>query len=188
MKDWTNLKEDLAENCEKTFRDDMSGLSPEFLAMFDEPMSIEIKKLGTEAELASYLDRHMCMLIEKGYITQEIIDKHLPLFQHHGLPTNIEEYMASVEERRKMREASADLTDPQDIRRRWRQQLGDKLRYTRRVRGLTIRQAAELSGVDKNAISRIEAGRANATIDSIFALIEAYKADLIIDTSKREIR
>lgn len=187
MKDWEKLKEDLVERYNKTYYDTLSGTSPELLAIFEEPKS-PVKDIETEEELASYLDKFFCIPIENGNLTQDIIDKHLAFFERHGLPTIIEEYLASVEERRKMREMSTDITDKQEIRRRWRQQLGDRLRVIRQVRELTIRQAAELSGVDKNIISRIEAGRANATIDSIFALIEAYKADMIIDPGKREIR
>ncbi len=187
MKDWEKLKEDLVERYNKNYYDTLRGTPPELLAIFEEPKS-PAKDIASEEELASYLDSFFFPLIEKGNLTQDLIDKYLTLFDRHGLPINIGEYLASVDERKKIREETSDITDQQEIRRRWRQQLGDRLRGMRRVRELTIRQASELSGVDKNIISRIEAGRANATIDSIFALIEAYKADMIIDPGKREIR
>lgn len=59
-------------------------------------------------------------------------------------------------------------------RREARQRLGKELKEAREAAGLSIREAEARTGVDKNVISRTEAGRANTTIDTINELAECY--------------
>ncbi len=176
MKNWQALKEDLVELFNQIHKDDLNNVPAELAPMFELPTS-PVCGIDSEQELAIYLDGSLYSLIKDSYITQEIVDRHIDFFREHGIPTDLSDFRVRVE-----------ANDKQDLRRRWRRQLGDKLRAMRLNQDLTLRQASELSGVDKNAISRIEAGRANATIDSIFSLIEVYGDGLIIDPRKHEIR
>lgn len=187
MKDWQALKNDLVELFNQLHKDDLANVPAELAPMFELPTS-PVAAIGTEEELALYLDGSLYSLIKDGYITQEIVDRHDDFFRDYGIPTNLYDFFLTVEKNREEMEESEDSSEKKAVRRRWRRQLGDRLRTMRLNRDLNIRQAAELSGVDKNAISRIEAGRVNAYIDSIFSLIEVYGGGLIIDPTKREIR
>ncbi len=173
MKNWQALKEDLVELFNQIHKDDLNNVPDELAPMFELPTS-PVCSIDSEQELAIYLDGSLYSMIKDGYLNQEIVDRHIDFFGEHGIPTNLTEF--------------CDRVEAKDIRRHWRRQLGDKLRAMRLNRDMTLRQASELSGVDKNAISRIESGRANATIDSIFSLIEVYGDGLIIDPRKHEIR
>lgn len=62
------------------------------------------------------------------------------------------------------------VPDPHDFNRETRKRIGSQLKAERERQGISIRSLAEKTGVDKNIISRIEAGRANATIDTLNAL------------------
>ncbi len=177
MKNWQALKEDLITLFNQLHKDDLNNVPAELAPMFELPTS-PVEGIDSEQELAIYLDGSLYSLIKDSYITQEIVDRHIDFFREHGISTDLSDFRERVE----------GATDKQDIRRRWRRQLGDKLRAMRLNRDMTLRQASDLSGVDKNAISRIESGRANATIDSIFSLIEVYGDGLIIDPRKHEIR
>lgn len=52
--------------------------------------------------------------------------------------------------------------------------LGDCLRATREERGLTLEQAAELSGISKSHLSRLESCERQPSVASLLALAEAY--------------
>lgn len=60
-----------------------------------------------------------------------------------------------------------------DINRETRQRIGAQLHETRIAKSMSLRELSEISGVDKNIICRIEAGRANTTLDTINALATA---------------
>ena len=187
MKDWEALKSDLIALFDEIHKDDLDGITPELAPMIELPTS-PIEAIGSEKELAIYLDMHLYVLAKDGLINQEIIDRHVDFFGHHGIPSDLSEFVETIDERRNEMENGAAPMDKQALRRRWRQQLGAWLRDARIRSELTLRQVADLSGVDKNAISRIEAGRVNATIDTIFSLLEVYGDNLIIDCIKHEIR
>lgn len=187
MKDWEELKKELIERNNRNYDEFISDVIPDFQSVMEKPENL-IEKIESEEEFATYLDSHLYGLIENKEMTQDMMDRYSTFLGNHGIATNIEEYLQSWEERRREWERSYNADEEKDVKRRWRRQLGERLRVMRTVRNMTMRQASELSGVDKNAISRIEAGRANAAIDSIFALIEAYKDSMIIDYEKREIR
>lgn len=52
--------------------------------------------------------------------------------------------------------------------------LGDCLRATRELRGLTLEQAAELSGLSKSHLSRLESSERQPSVASLLALSDAY--------------
>jgi transcriptional regulator with XRE-family HTH domain len=52
--------------------------------------------------------------------------------------------------------------------------LGDCLRATRELRGLTLEQAAELSGISKSHLSRLESSEHQPSVASLLALSDAY--------------
>ena len=54
-----------------------------------------------------------------------------------------------------------------------RKRVGRIINEARESRGLSLRALSDMSGIDKNQISRIEAGRLNATLDTITALATA---------------
>ncbi len=71
----------------------------------------------------------------------------------------------------------------QDAKRELRQRVGAIIRTARNARELSVVELSNLTGVDKNQICRIEAGRTNATIDTIGSLAEALNLQLSL-TSK----
>ncbi len=64
------------------------------------------------------------------------------------------------------------------IIRRERKRLGQRLRDLRRERGLTQEQAAEMIGIHAKYMPRVEAGRANLTVDVLIAAAVAYEVAL----------
>jgi transcriptional regulator with XRE-family HTH domain len=60
------------------------------------------------------------------------------------------------------------------IIKRERKRLGLRLRELRRERGLTQEQAAEMIGIHPKYMPRVEAGRANITVDNLIAASVAY--------------
>lgn len=76
------------------------------------------------------------------------------------------------------------MTSPENkktLHRSTRKYIGQQLKEARDEAGLSIRQLASLTGVDKNQISRIEAGRANPTIDTITTLAEMLGLSIFIE-------
>ncbi len=61
---------------------------------------------------------------------------------------------------------------------RERKRLGQRLRDLRRERGLTQEQAAEMIGIHAKYMPRVEAGRANLTVDVLIAATVAYEVAL----------
>ena len=64
--------------------------------------------------------------------------------------------------------------------RAWRAAIGFEIAERRRAASLTQQQLAEKTGIDQAAISRIESGRANPTIDTLSALAEGVGASLLV--------
>jgi transcriptional regulator with XRE-family HTH domain len=60
------------------------------------------------------------------------------------------------------------------IIKRERKRLGQRLRELRLERGLTQEQAAEMIGIHPKYMPRVEAGRANLTVDNLIAASVAY--------------
>ena len=52
--------------------------------------------------------------------------------------------------------------------------IGDCLRAARETRGLTLEQAAELSGISKSHLSRLESSERQPSVASLLALSDAY--------------
>ncbi len=52
--------------------------------------------------------------------------------------------------------------------------LGDSLRATRELRGLTLEQAAEFSGISKSHLSRLESSERQPSVASLLSLADAY--------------
>lgn len=62
--------------------------------------------------------------------------------------------------------------------KRERKRLGMRLRELRTHRGLTQEQAAEMIGIHPKYMPRVEAGRANLTVDTLIAASVAYEVEL----------
>jgi transcriptional regulator with XRE-family HTH domain len=70
---------------------------------------------------------------------------------------------------------------PEDLKpivQRERKRLGRRLRELRTARGLTQEQAAEMIGIHAKYMPRVEAGRANLTVDVLIAASVAYEVAL----------
>lgn len=73
-------------------------------------------------------------------------------------------------------EGSEGVAEVAALRTRYR--LARELFDARRSRGLTQMQLAELTGVDQADISRIEAGTANPTLETLSLLAAGLEVDL----------
>lgn len=60
------------------------------------------------------------------------------------------------------------------FRKEARHQFGSSLKKAREENGLSIREVAARTGINKSVISRTEGGRANTTIDTINELVDFY--------------
>ena len=58
--------------------------------------------------------------------------------------------------------------------------IGHELAARRRALGLTQRDVSEITGIDQAAVSRIESGRANPTLDTLDTLAQAVGTSLFI--------
>lgn len=65
--------------------------------------------------------------------------------------------------------------------RSWCQTIGPKIAEKRKAAGMTQRELAEKTGIDQAAISRIESGRANPTLNTLDALVEGVGSSLLIE-------
>ena len=73
------------------------------------------------------------------------------------------------------------IKTPEDLKpivQRERKRLGLRLRELREARGLTQEQAAEMIGIHAKYMPRVEAGRANLTVDVLIAASVAYEVAL----------
>lgn len=61
-----------------------------------------------------------------------------------------------------------------------RERIGLSIKSVRQRKGLTQEQLAELSGITRSTISKIEAGKFNASIDLLEKLIKPLGAELDI--------
>lgn len=73
------------------------------------------------------------------------------------------------------------FTSPQRIVLDARKSVGEQLKAAREAKGYTLRYLAKLTGIANNHISRIEAGRYNATIDTIAVIATALGAEIKIN-------
>jgi DNA-binding XRE family transcriptional regulator len=76
---------------------------------------------------------------------------------------------------------STGIHVPEDLKpviKRERKRLGKRLRELRVERGLTQEQAAEMIGIHAKYMPRVEAGRANLTVDVLIAAAVAYEVAL----------
>ncbi|MEZ0612002.1 helix-turn-helix domain-containing protein [Fibrella sp. WM1] len=63
-----------------------------------------------------------------------------------------------------------------------KQQVGALIREARKAKGLTQKEVAEKLKTDEHRISRIEAGKANLTLDSLQKILEAIGSTLVLAT------
>lgn len=61
-----------------------------------------------------------------------------------------------------------------------RQRIGTDLAYLRKQRGMTQQQVADIAQMQRNHISRIEAGRYSVGFDTLQTIAEALDADIHI--------
>ncbi len=73
-----------------------------------------------------------------------------------------------------------DATIYEPAARSWCAVLGPKIAEKRRAAGMTQKQLAEKTGIDQAAISRIESGRANPTLNTLDALVEGVGSSLLV--------
>ena len=76
--------------------------------------------------------------------------------------------------------AVVDLADEASPARTWCEIIGPKIADKRKAQGMTQRDLAEKTGIDQAAISRIESGRANPTLNTLDALAEGVGASLLV--------
>ena len=72
------------------------------------------------------------------------------------------------------------FSSPQRIVLNARKSVGEQLKAAREAKGYTLRYLAKLTGIANNHISRIEAGRYNATIATIAVIAAAHGAEIKI--------
>ena len=73
-----------------------------------------------------------------------------------------------------------NFTLPEFALRNSRERIGRMIRELRQNKGLTQQELAELSGMNRTTIGKIESGKFNASIDLISKLIEPLGAELDI--------
>ena len=66
--------------------------------------------------------------------------------------------------------------------------VGEALREARLASGLTLHEAAQVSGTNPSHLSRIEGGYVNFTIDTLFALARAVGLELHVTLVEPPIR
>lgn len=153
MEDWRQLRDELASAEEN--QDNYGALA----AMFETTESA-MREYDTEDSFADYLEASLSGYIKDGILTDEITARHRDFFDRHGISPDIQDYRSDC--------------------RRIRKHIGRQLRDARDTCGLEISDVAEYTGIDKGLISRIEAGRANAEIDTISILAKTYNATITI--------
>jgi transcriptional regulator with XRE-family HTH domain len=67
-----------------------------------------------------------------------------------------------------------------------RQQIGSKIQELRVLRGLSVRQLAEMSGVIYSNISKIENGRYNVSVDILGKIADALGVELTMIEKEAE--
>lgn len=78
------------------------------------------------------------------------------------------------------------FSSPQRIVLGARKSVGEQLKAAREAKGYTLRYLARLTGIANNHISRIEAGRYNATIDTIAIIAAALGAEIKISLTAEQ--
>lgn len=76
--------------------------------------------------------------------------------------------------------------DIQDSSRQTRERLAARLKAIRDKRGLTVRQLADICGLSRNHISRLEQGRYNFTIDTLSKVCEALGISILLIESEND--
>lgn len=71
------------------------------------------------------------------------------------------------------------------LARSWCEVIGSAIAERRKAAGMTQRDLAERTGIDQAAVSRIEAGRANPTLNTLDALARGVGCDLIVTLGER---
>ncbi|MBQ9069601.1 MAG: helix-turn-helix transcriptional regulator [Eggerthellaceae bacterium] len=82
--------------------------------------------------------------------------------------------------------ALVDFVSEEDVpARSWCAVIGPEIARRRKDAGMTQRELAETTGVEQAAISRIESGKANPTLNTLEALADGVGADLVVKLSNR---
>lgn len=76
--------------------------------------------------------------------------------------------------------AVVDLGESTSSARSWCEAIGPEIADRRKAQGMTQRDLAEKTGIDQAAISRIESGRANPTLNTLDALAKGVGATLLV--------
>lgn len=180
MKDWELLRDELVAADEK-----IDHYGP-FAEIMEEPYSSPLRK-ESEEELSNAIEIHMLHYINLCILTNDIVDRYRDFFDRTGLETDLDKVVAEAEAKRKWKESYVEMVPPpyppdqrKELCRKYRRSIGLQLRSMREKRGYTIREVMEATGIDKNIISRTEAGRSNTTIDTLAVLSDFYGIDLEI--------
>lgn len=92
-------------------------------------------------------------------------------------PTSVPNYEYAIMD---MPQESEGGDESECAARSWCAVVGPKIASYRKSLGLTQRELSEKTGIDQAAISRIESGRANPTINTLDTLAEAVGASLLV--------
>lgn len=65
------------------------------------------------------------------------------------------------------------------------EELGKRIKYRRKVLGLTIRELANLTGMSKTTISQIERGESNPTFQVLQNIFEYLNLEISVSVKKR---
>ena len=77
-------------------------------------------------------------------------------------------------------EGAIDDAPAASAARSWCEVIGPEIARKRKAAGMTQRDLSEKTGIDQAAISRIESGRANPTIDTLDALVKGVGFSLLV--------
>lgn len=184
MKDWEMLRDEMAQAEETAISE-----NPIMTQLLNIDKS-SLRDFQSEDAFADYIEVGFDSYITDGVVTDETVEKYRDFFDRHGLPTDLKAVMAEKQAEFARKQALWDaqefehpLEEERDYKsdcRRIRKTIGRQLRDARISRGDSLTYASERTGIPEGLISRIEAGRANAEIDTISILAKTYNAVITI--------
>lgn len=179
MKDWELLRDELVAADEK-----IDHYGP-FSEVMEEPYHSSLRQESEDA-LSDDIETHLLHYINHSILTNDIVERYRDFFDRHGLPTDLQtfrDHKIGEFAVKRYKEENRIVDEVKDYRsdcRKIRKTIGRQLRDARMANCHSIADAAERTGIPEGAIARIEAGRANAEIDTIAILITAYNANITI--------
>lgn len=177
--DWEMLRDELAAKDIAEQKSNWEGLSL-LLDLPSEPTS-SYMDAKSDQQLADMMEGSYTHLVITGQLTKEMVERYADFFDRTGLETDLDKYINEVRAEWKRKDSYGDTVAPispaeqrKALCREYRRSIGWQLKEMRTKSGYTLRQVEEATGINKNIISRTEAGRANTTIDTLAVLTDFY--------------